>query len=305
MINPILEKLVRDPSIEFFKSQPAKEQRKLWADRIAQFYSTCHKPDITHKDITIQTESHQLNVRLYKPTQLTDHMILFFHGGGWSLGSINTYQLVCDYLADKTQTQVLSVDYRLAPEHKFPSAINDAVDSFNWLVDHCDKFNINPKNIIVIGDSSGGNLTAVLCHLTKNQNISPKAQVLWYPAVDADYNYPSKQQYTDLVYMLDRNWLEWFYQNYARYDQDRYHPYFSPINFDEFSQLPPTLMVLAEFDPLHDEGLAYAQQLTKANNHVTTITYPGMIHGFIGYLTIIKEALNAIEETNNWLKSLP
>ncbi|TNF66993.1 MAG: alpha/beta hydrolase [Gammaproteobacteria bacterium] len=304
VIHPVLQKLIADPMISYFKSQPAKEQRKLWAERIATFYSTSIKPEITHTNISIETRFHQLDARLYTPQSHNDNIILFIHGGGWSLGSIDTYQLICDYLADESKSQVLSIDYRLAPEHKFPAALEDAIDSYHWLVKNAVSLNAKPDQIIVIGDSAGGNITATLAHLTKNELMKPKAQVLWYPAVDADYNYPSKKTYTDSIYMLDRNWLEWFYSNYARSDADRYLPNFSPIYFENFDHLPPALIILPELDPLHDEGIAYAEKLKENNNIVTVKTYKQMVHGFIGYIGVIEDALKAIEETSQWINNL-
>ncbi|MCF6765632.1 alpha/beta hydrolase [Thiotrichales bacterium 19S3-7] len=304
MIHPILQKLIADPSINYFKSQPAKEQRKLWADRIATFYSSSIKPEIKHTELAIPTRNNQMDGRLFTPKQHSKNIILFLHGGGWSLGSINTYQLVCDYLADESKCQVLSIDYRLAPEHKFPAALDDAVDAYHWLVKNALSLNAQPDQITVIGDSAGGNLTAVLSHLTKNELIKPKAQVLWYPAVDADYNYPSKKAYTDSSYMLDRQWLEWFYSNYARSEADRYLPEFSPIYFDGFNHMPPALIILPELDPLHDEGVAYSEKLKEHGNEVTVTTYKQMVHGFIGYIGVIEASLKAIKETSQWLNDL-
>lgn len=303
-IHPILHKLIADPLIKFYKSQPAKEQRKLWAERTRSFYLTSFKPKIIHKDLTIPARSHILDARLYTPETYSDKIILFLHGGGWSLGSVDTYQLICDHLAHESQCQILSIDYRLAPEHKFPSALEDTIDSFHWLAEHAQILNADPKKIILAGDSAGGNLVAVLSHLIKNEEIQPIGQILWYPALDADYNYPSKEKYTDLMYMLDRNWLEWFYENYQRDESDRLNPQFSPMHFENFEKLPPAFILLPKLDPLYDESKLYTKKLKDANIDVTSFEHEHMVHGFLAYINVIPNALQAIKQTANWVSKL-
>jgi acetyl esterase len=218
--------------------------------------------------------------RLYRPSSQSGlGLLVYFHGGGWVLGSVETHDDVCRKLANAMGHAVLSVDYRLAPEHPFPAPVDDCTHALRWAHSHADELGIDPKRIAVGGDSAGGNLAAVVA----NMNIVPlKFQMLIYPVTDATRRSTS---YCDNAegYRLTAAGMKWFCDHYlSGSNGSEVDPRVSPLHADAatLSGAPPALVITAEYDPLRDEGEQYAQRLLEAGVACSLTRYYGQIHGF-------------------------
>lgn len=225
--------------------------------------------------------AHGVPVRIYRPV---DNKILpclvFFHGGGWVIGDLQTHDNVCRALAHQASCVVVAVDYRLAPEHPFPAALDDSYNATCWVADNAAALGIDPSRIAVGGDSAGGNLATCVCLQAKTLGTPAIThQLLVYPVTDTSLDSPS---YTDNGegYMLTRATMAWFWDHYIG-DQPRDNPLMAPLLATDVSGLPSATVVTAEFDPLRDEGEAYAAKLTAAGVATSTRRYDGMIHGFV------------------------
>jgi len=236
-------------------------------------------------------------VRIYTPEGKAPYpALVFYHGGGWVLGSLDNYDSVCRVLTNFAHCVVVSVDYRLAPEHKFPAAVEDAYDSLQWIADHHQEFNINPNLLAVGGDSAGGNLAAVACIIAKERKTPKIAyQLLIYPSTGFKEEPPSMRENSE-GYMLTRELMEWFRKHYFNTEEEMQHPYASPIFYPHLEGLPPAMIVTAQYDPLRDVGKAYADKLEEKGVEVTYRNYEGLIHGFINFHNFIAEAQRALEE---------
>ena len=208
--------------------------------------------------------------------------ILFLHGGGWVTGDLDSHDGSCRLLADVTGCVVVAVDYRLAPEHPFPAAVDDAVAAYRWVHDHCDDLGTAPGRVGVMGDSAGGNLAAVVAQVTRTTDVpAPVAQCLVYPATDARFTTESHDLFAE-GFMLTRASMEWFRNHYAPDPADWDSPLLSPVRATDLSDLPPAVVVTAGFDPLRDDGRAYADALAAAGVDVRYRCYDDMVHGFFG-----------------------
>jgi acetyl esterase len=226
-----------------------------------------------------------LRIRHYRPLGAESGEVLpalvYFHGGGWTIGDLDTHDVPCRELANLARCAVLSVDYRLAPEHKFPAAVDDAVAATRWVHAHAAALAVDPARIAVGGDSAGGNLAAVAAILLRDTGGPPLAmQVLIYPSIDLAAEMPSHRELAE-GYLLTADAIRWFVGNYLRGPEDLRDWRASPILAPDLSRLPPAYVVTAGFDPLRDEGQAYADALHAAGVHVTYECFEGMIHGFI------------------------
>jgi len=243
-------------------------------------------------DKKIFNGDYQVPVRIYrtkKHKNMNDTpVILFLHGGGWVSESIETYNRVCKNLADKTNHVVVSVDYRLAPEHKFPTALEDCYAVAKALFVN-DDLNVNPDNITLVGDSAGGNLAAALSLLARDRGeFMPKRQILIYPCVNSDFS--DETPYCSIIengndYLLTRKNMLDYVNMYKSCEADLQSPYFAPILSGDFSNQPKTLIVTAEFDPLRDEGEAYGEKLRAAGNDVEVHRIADALHGFFSLST--------------------
>jgi acetyl esterase len=245
-----------------------------------------------------------LLARLYLPspkeTRAREPVLLFFHGGGFVVGSLDSHDILCCSLAAKTPCAVLSLQYRLAPEHRFPAPIEDAEDALIWLGLHAAHFSLDSTRIVIGGDSAGGTIAAALALIARDDpafvNLQPKMQLLLYPSVSATQSAASHRRFGE-GYLLESATIDWFFQHYLRAPSDRNDWRFSPLSAPNVSGVAPAHMVLAEFDPLVDEGLAYAAKLTAAGVSATVKCYPGMVHDFMRLGGIVRdEVLRAHEE---------
>jgi acetyl esterase len=226
---------------------------------------------------------------------------VFFHGGGWVIGSVATYDPDCARLAARTGAIVLSVEYRLAPEHRFPAAVDDAVAAMRWAHANAARLGIDPARIAVAGDSAGGNLAAVVAQELRGRPEAPALQLLIYPATDAHADIPEKRQ--PIPGMLQPADLEWFEGHYLRSAEDRRDPRFSPNLTADLTGLPPAIVALAEFDPLYPEGLAYTQRLQAAGVPVELLSFSGLIHGFLAFAALLPSCRTAEEELHTRLRT--
>ena len=229
-------------------------------------------------------------------------VLVFFHGGGWVTGSIKTHDVLCREIAARSGFAVASVDYRLAPEHPFPAAINDAEAATLWIAEHAGDFGLDASRIAVGGDSAGGNLAAVVALRVRGKTRHPLAyQLLIYPVTDCDLNSPSYLENAE-GYMLTRSAMAWFWDQYVPDLEKRVDPDVSPLRAPDLSGLPPALVITAGFDPLRDEAVVYASKLKEAGVAVDHLAYPGMIHGFLRRHALFQVADNAIDQIAASLK---
>ena len=238
--------------------------------------------------------SGELPIRVYTPTGGPHPVVVYFHGGGWVIGDLESHDGVCRALANGVPATVVSVDYRLAPEHRFPAAADDCWAATRWVAEHGAALG-DVSRIAVGGDSAGGNLAAVVSLMARDRGGPRIAyQLLVYPVTDASLDTPSYRENAD-GYLLTRSVMEWFWNHYTK-ATDRESPYASPLRARDLKGLPPALVITAEFDPLRDEGEAYARRLEQAGVPVKVRRFDGMIHGFFGMGAVFPQAATALQE---------
>jgi acetyl esterase len=249
-----------------------------------------------------------LPVRVYwpEPSQTQDApppVVVFFHGGGWVLCNLETHDAACRGLANAAECVVVAVDYRLAPEHKFPAAVEDAFAATKWVTEHAAELGVDPLRVVVAGDSAGGNLAAAVCLMAKELGgCRPAYQVLIYPVTNYAFETASYRDNAE-GYMLTRSAMIWFWDQYLARPEDGSHPYASPLRAADLSGLPPALVLTAEYDPLRDEGEAYAVRLQAAGVAVQTRRYDGMIHGFLRRGDVFDRAHEMLQEIGQVLRN--
>lgn len=250
-------------------------------------------------EATIACSPQDVRVRCYYPTLGTDlPVILFFHAGGWVIGNLETHDALCRRIAKQTGRLVIAVDYALAPWTKYPVPVQQAEAVLAWIQTHAQAIHANPKKIMVMGDSAGGNLSAVLS-LKHRQDI--EAQVLIYPVLDATLTRASVKEHENAP-VLSHKVMQFFVDCYARTPADIYEPDFSPLFAEDVSQLPPCLMITGDYDILRDDGFAYVQKLRQAGNAVQHEHYPD-IHGFISMPNICASTEQAMANIVTFVQS--
>lgn len=210
-------------------------------------------------------------------------LIIFYHGGGWIWGNMDLYNFFCAHIADITGASVLSVDYRLAPKYKFPTAVEDCYDTLLWAAAGCRYWKTDPDRIYLMGDSAGGNLAAVVSRLARDRKGPAIAgQVLLYPVTDGRMRTASYEMYKDSPTLTDKH-MTFFINSYQKEPKDILNPSFSPLLSKDHSRLPQTLIIGAEYDPLRDDGKLYADALASADTPVKYLEVKKTVHGFINY----------------------
>ena len=255
------------------------------------------------EDRTIPLTGRDIPIRIYTPAGNAPFpALVFYHGGGWVLGSIESHDAICRELANLASCVVVSVEYRLAPEHKFPAAVEDAYESLEWIVAHADELGIDPDRIAVGGDSAGGNLATVTCLIAKERS-GPRLvhQLLLYPSTGSAAGTPSMDE-NGKGYLLTSDMMGWFQMHYLNSPDDRHHPYLSPILSDELEGMPPATILTAQYDPLRDIGAAYAEKLQDHGVEVYYKNYEDLIHGFANFSSFVPEARAAVAEGAHELK---
>jgi acetyl esterase len=275
----------------------------------AQFAELCRRTrkredwDVATADHEIPTPGGRCRARLFRPRKAGAAalpVLLYFHGGGWCIGDVDTHDPVCRQLAEAAQCAVLSLDYRLAPEHRFPAAVDDCFAAVRFASSDGASLGLDPARVAVGGDSAGGNLAAVSALMARDAGIALKAQVLIYPATDFVRRHPSRVDYGE-GFLLSRESTDWFGGNYI----DRHHHEdwrASPLYAADLGHLPPAVVIVGECDMLRDESRASAEALARAGNEASFHLYPGMIHGFFTMGGVIAAADRAVAQSAALLK---
>jgi acetyl esterase len=259
--------------------------------------------------LAIATAGGLIAARVYTPRILRQSnglapCLVFFHGGGWVIGDLDTHDVACRKLADEGQLIVISVDYRRAPEHKFPTAVDDAIAATAWIADHAKELGIDAAHLIVGGDSAGGNLAAVVTISARNgTGPAISGQVLIYPATDFAMTHPSHRE-PETSILLTHTVIRWFRDQYLNIAADADDWRASPARIETLAGLPPAYVLTAGADPLRDEGEEYARRLERAGVAVTYRTFPGQFHGFFTMGKLLDQANVAAQDIGAWLRAL-
>jgi acetyl esterase len=233
------------------------------------------------EDVTVPAPWGCLCVRLYRPVAGMLPLALFMHGGGWTINDLDTHDELCRRLARRSGWLVASLDYRRAPEHKHPAALEDAYLAYRWLLDNAERIRSHPAARAVVGESSGATTAAALTMLLRDGGAPmPIMQALAYPMTDVPGRWPSHVE-RGTGYMLDSDLVEWFMGHCVTGAQSETDGYLYPLRAADLSGLPPTFIMTAEFDPLRDEGMAFAARLAEAGNTVTHVHADDQMHGFL------------------------
>ncbi|MDR3478278.1 MAG: alpha/beta hydrolase [Gammaproteobacteria bacterium] len=256
-----------------------------------------NNPDIDISNIVIKQDNRQIPLRIYKPKENAAPfpVLVFMHGGGFVLGTLDDYDGFCIQIAKAANCMVLSVQYRLAPEFPFPIPVEDCYQATRWIADNAKLLCIAPDKIFVGGDSAGGDLAAAVALMARDQNYPRiEGQILLYPATDTNFHTASYQ--TQNTINLNREMMQWYWQHYLPNKADWNNPYAAPLKASSVDHLPQALVITNECDPLHDEGLAYAERLKAAHLLYDYHCYAGMVHAFPFYANAVASAKKATED---------
>jgi acetyl esterase len=257
------------------------------------------------RDIVIPGPGGELRARHYVPrTNVPLPTVLFLHGGGWVLNNLDTHDHVCRALANLSGCAFLSVDYRLAPEHKFPAAVNDAEAALNWLAKNCADLQADPSRLAIAGDSSGATLATVAAlRARRGESVHLACQVLIYPATDHWTAETNSYHENGRDYLLTRELMIWFWEKYLPAGVSLDDPAICPLRAPDLKEMPPTLLITAEYDPLRDEGEAYARRLESSGVPTTLTRYHGMLHGFIMHFSIMDQGRVCLRQIAEFLRT--
>ena len=241
----------------------------------------------------------QIKYRRYRPLGVEAGSLptlIYCHGGGFVIGTIETHDSTCRRLANRSRCQVISIDYRLSPEHPFPAPIDDGIAAFRHVRDNAAALGADPARLAVGGDSAGGAMAAVVCQAMRDaKEQGPAFQMLIYPATDSSRESASRKAFAE-GYFLSKGLMDWFWEAYVPAGTDLSDLRLSPLLAKDFTGLPPAFVLTAGYDPLRDEGRAYANRLIDAGVKTTYVNYPGTIHGFFSLTRFLKQGLKANDE---------
>ena len=291
----VIDLVVRSGRPPYHQLTP-KEARQMF--RETRPASTPPAPQIGAVRDLLAEGVQAIPLRVYRPAGVADSrrlpVLVYFHGGGWVIGDLETHDVLCRQLTAEAGVSVIAVDYRVAPEHKFPAAVDDAWAATRWIAAHAAELSVDADRLAVGGDSAGGNLAAVVALLARDAG-GPRIglQILLYPVTDLA---SESQSYADLAdgYMLTRDSMRWFRAQYLAKAEDAADWRVSPLRAPSLAGLPPALVVTAGYDPLRDEGEAYARRLREAGVSVDAVSFGGMIHGFLPMGRLIDTAFRGI-----------
>ncbi len=297
-VHPAIEpyvRAVRERPNEHPSTKSADERRLAYRELSLAARGDVEPMDSV-SDVVLPLEGRTLSARLYVPMDdESKALVLYFHGGGFVVGDLDTHDALCRRLATDTRMRFLSVDYRLAPEHPFPAGIDDAIDSIRYVSAHIGEFDDSGAKLIVMGDSAGATLLTVACALTRREELGVAAQVVIYPTLGPELFTNSVHTY-GAGHVLDVDHLRYDYELYLGEWRDHSDPRVSPLMFEDLSGAPPAIVVVAQCDPLRDEAVAYAGLLEHFGVNVELLEAEGMIHGFLRLPVMVPEALEIIDD---------
>ena len=291
-----LMQLMIDKGVPPVHTMTPEEARASYRSRRA--FTQPDAPEVFKvEDKLVSANGVSVPVRVYHPHAAPSHSTLpglvYLHGGGWTIGDLDTHDVLCRSLCLQAGIVVVAVDYRMGPEHKFPAAYDDSVAAFNWTVAHAASLGIDASRIAIGGDSAGGNLAAAACLGLRGQSVQPAFQLLIYPATIMWQDTPSYHA-NGKGYMLTKESIAYYTENYLRNREDAKDWRASPQLAESHAGLPPAFVMTAGFDPLRDEGLMYADALSKAGVSSQYICFERQIHGFITMGRVMQEANTAV-----------
>lgn len=264
--------------------------------------SSIHDDTVEHLDL--DAAGHSVPVRFYRsPDSPPGPALLYLHGGGWTLGTLDGVDLLCRELRERVDCHVVSVAYRLAPEHPFPAGLEDCLSTLDWLHEHATDLGVDPARIAIGGDSAGGNLSIATCLAARNTGRPmPAYQLLVYPATDFDSERASWSEHADAP-MLTADDARWFMSLYAAGASNHTNPLVSPMRAESLSALPPTHVITAEADVLRDDGEAFVDRLRADGVDATLTRYPGVFHGFFTEVGAFERTTRAIDDASRRLRT--
>lgn len=275
---------------------PAAEYRRRHRE-VSRAARVDGEPVARVEDRAVPGPGGDIPVRVYSP-EATEPLpaVVFFHGGGWVICDLDSHDGLCRGIANGAGAAVVSVDYRLAPEHRFPAAVDDCFAATCWVAEHAGELGIDGSRIAVAGDSAGGNLAAAVSLMARDRGGPALAfQLLVYPCLDPDLATPSHREHAE-GFFLTRSGMRWYWDQYLGSPEDARHPYAAPSRAPDHSGLPPAPVITAQHDPLRDEGEAYAARLAEAGVAATARRYDGMFHGFFSFGAVLDAARAANDE---------
>lgn len=247
------------------------------------------------EEMTVKGRNGDIRVRIYQQRE-NSPVLVYYHGGGFVICSLDSHDALCRRIARLSNATVVSVDYRLAPEHKFPTAVYDCYDATKWVVENGEEIGVDTSRLFVGGDSAGGNLAAGVSILARDEGEDfIKQQILIYPVVNFVTPSPSIYEFGEGYWILDLEIMRWFTEQYLPSREDAMNPLASPI-FANLENLPPALVITAEYDPLRDEGEMFGHMLKKAGVEASVVRYNGVLHGFVNYYPVLKAGRDAINQ---------
>lgn len=286
-----------DPENDSIESLRSKANR---AGRYGTFFFDRHVP----VKKTTDANADGVPVRIYQNNDKQgQRVIIYYHGGGFVLYGLKSHDNVCRRLCHVNDCVVVSVDYRLAPEYPFPASHDDAFTALQWVRKNIRQYGGGSEDIVVAGDSAGGNLSACMAHRCKKENIPLKAQILIYPWIDGKLNNPSIDR-NGKGYLLEKPTMLWFQEQYTPRKEDQCHPDISPCYQTDFSRLAPAFMLTAQFDPLLDDGFKYYKQLEAAGNRGFYKEYEGLFHSFFNLPGVHPSAMQSYYDIKKFLSDL-
>lgn len=282
-------------------SEQTPEEARAMIEGFAMMQVGAPEPAVVF-DRTVPGPAGEIPVRIYAAEGDNLPVLMFFHGGGWVIGNIASHDGTCkQLLSELGGAVVVAVDYRLAPEHKYPAAAEDCYAATAWAAENADQFGGDGSRLAVCGDSAGGNLSAVVAQMARDRGgPSIAAQVLHVPVTDHNYGYPSYSENAE-GYLLTRASMVWFWDHYLPSAESGQEAYASPLQAGDLSNLPPALVQTAEYDVLRDEGAAYAAKLEEAGNDVTLHCYDGQIHDPFMMFAVNPAGIEALKEAAEFI----
>ena len=295
VLKNFLDQLYAQPGPKMWEFSPAEARQAFIL--LMQFVGPKNVPVGKVDDLRAAGPNGDIPLRSYAPPGQREAQLptlVFFHGGGFVIGNLDTHDGLCRVLAKESGARVIAVDYRLAPEHKFPAAVDDAWAALSWIASQAERLGVDSRRIAVGGDSAGAALATVSANMAKEKGGPDLAlQLLMFPPTDLAADTASRRNSTERNF-LDKPTIEWFFRNYLPKGADLRDPRLSPLHTADLRGVAPAYLLTAGYDPLHDEGIAYAEKLKKAGVAVTVADYPHLVHDFIYLDAVLPEAREAL-----------